>query len=112
MDFIQISEIKTNNKYLRLDSDVEQLKKSIETVGIINPLILNQDNILIAGGRRFSAMQELGWEKVPFIKIDKPELEQELISIDENLIRQDLKKMELEASLSRGREIYEEIYLL
>ena len=110
MDFIQISEIKTNNKYLRLDSDVEQLKKSIETVGIINPLILNQDNILIAGGRRFSAMQELGWEKVPFIKIDKPELEQELISIDENLIRQDLKKMELEASLSRGREIYEEIY--
>lgn len=110
MDFIPINEVKLTNKYLRLDSDVEQLKKSIETVGIINPLILNQDNILVAGGRRFTAMKSLGWDEVPFSRIDKTEMEQELVSIDENLIRQDLNKMELEASLSRGREIYENIY--
>lgn len=110
MDFIQIDQIKTNNKYLRLDTDVEKLKKSIETVGLINPLVLNEDNVLIAGGRRYSALKELGFDEVPCIKISKSELEQELISIDENLIRLDLKNMELERSLSRGREIYEEIY--
>ena len=110
MEFIHINEVKLSNKYLRLDSDVEQLKNSIETVGIINPLILNQDNILVAGGRRFTAMKSLGWEKVPYSRIDKTEMEQELVSIDENLIRQDLDKMELEASLSRGQEIYEKIY--
>lgn len=110
MDFIEIEKINTNNKYLRLDTDVEKLKKSIETVGLINPLVLNEDNVLIAGGRRYSAMKDLGFTEVPCIKISKTQLEQELISIDENLIRLDLKNMELERSLSRGREIYEEIY--
>ena len=32
MQMIDISSIKTHNQYLRLDSDVEELKKSIETV--------------------------------------------------------------------------------
>jgi len=110
MEYIDIQQINVDNQYLRLDSDVEKLKKSIETVGLINPLVLNQNNKLIAGGRRYSALKALGFEEVPCIKIDKSDLEQELISIDENLIRVDLKNMDLEKSLSRGREIYEEIY--
>jgi ParB family chromosome partitioning protein len=110
MEYIDINDINVDNEYLRLDSNVEKLKKSIETVGLINPLVLNNDNKLIAGGRRYSALKELEYTEVPVIKINKTELEQELISIDENLIRLDLKNMELEKSLSRGREIYEEIY--
>lgn len=110
MEFIPLEQIKTNNKYLRLDSDVEQLKKSIETVGIINPLILNMDDKLIAGGRRYTALKALGKTEAPFVRIEKSDLEQELVSIDENLVRKDLNKMELEASLSRGRELYEKLY--
>ena len=110
MEFIDINSIKTNNKYLRLDSNVDKLKKSIETVGVINPLVLNLDNVLIAGGRRYSALKELGHTEVPIIRIDKSDLMQELISIDENLVRKDLNNLELEQSLSRGKEIYENIY--
>lgn len=110
MEFIPLDRIKTNNKYLRLDSDVEELKKSIETVGLINPLILNQEDKLVAGGRRFTALKALGKTEAPFVRIEKSELEQELVSIDENLVRKDLNKMELEASLSRGRELYEKLY--
>ena len=107
---IDISSIKTHNQYLRLDSDVEELKKSIETVGMINPLVLNENNELIAGGRRYAALKALGHTQVPVIKVNKNELEQELISIDENLVRKDLTNLELEKSLSRGREIYESLY--
>lgn len=110
MEFINIAEIKLDNKYLRLDTDVEMLMKSIETVGLINPLILNEDNKLIAGGRRYTAMKALEMSEVPCVKINKSELEQELISIDENLIRVDLKNMDFEKCLSRGREIYEKLY--
>ena len=110
MELMNIDQIIIDNEYLRLDSDVEQLKKSIETVGLINPLILNEDHKLIAGGRRYTALKQLGHETVPVFIINKTELEQELVSIDENLIRLDLNKVELEKSLSRGREIYEKLY--
>lgn len=110
MELIDISTINTDNIYLRLDSDVEMLKKSIETVGLIAPLVINEHHVLIAGGRRYSALKELGYTKVPTIKVNKNKLEQELISIDENLVRLDLTNIELEKSLSRGRDLYEVLY--
>ncbi len=110
MQLIDISLIKTDNKYLRLDSNVDKLKKSIETVGIINPLILNENNELIAGGRRYTALKELGYTEVPCRLLNKNDQEQELISIDENLVRRDLTKVELEQALKRGRDLYEELY--
>ena len=110
MELMNINEINTSNKYLRLDTNVEKLMKSIETVGLINPLVINENNVLIAGGRRYTALKELGHEQVNVVKVNKNDLEQELISIDENLVRKDLTNIELEQSLSRGREIYEELY--
>ena len=87
MHTMNINEISVSNKYLRTNTNVEKLKKSIETVGLINPLIINENNELIAGGRRYTAMKELGYEEVPVFKVSKNSLEQELISIDENLVR-------------------------
>lgn len=110
MEFIDINSINTSNKYLRLDTNVEKLMKSIETVGLINPLVVNNNNELIAGGRRYSAMKALEMIEVPVVRVDKSDLEQELISIDENLVRKDLTNIELEKSLSRGKEIYEDLY--
>jgi len=110
MQLVDISSIKTHNKYLRLGGSVEKLKKSIETVGLINPLVLNDNNELIAGGRRFTALQELGYTQALCIIAHKNALEQELISIDENLVRKDLSKVELEESFKRGRDLYEQLY--
>ncbi|MCK5726644.1 MAG: ParB N-terminal domain-containing protein [Thiotrichaceae bacterium] len=100
-------DIKLNNKYLRLNTNVDTLKKSIEKIGLINPITLNQDNDLLAGSRRFQAMSELGWKECNVHIVDRGPLEQELISIDENLVRAPLSRLELEECLNRGREIYE-----
>ncbi len=104
---LALSDIKRNSKYLRLNTDVETLKKSIEKVGLINPLTINTNNELLAGARRFQAMSELGWSECIVHRVDGDSLEQELISIDENLVRSPLNKLELENCLNRGREIYE-----
>jgi ParB family chromosome partitioning protein len=110
MEMISIKDIKTKSSYLRVETNIEKLKKSIETVGLISPLVINKDNELIAGGRRYSALMEMGVSEVPVYRVDKTEAEQELISIDENLVRKDLTKIEFEKCLNRGREIYEELY--
>ena len=105
----QITDIKSNNEYLRHGTDVETLKKSIESIGLINPLTVNKNNELLAGSRRFQAIVELGWKEVEVHVVDRDLLQQELISIDENLVRKPLSRLEVETCLNRGREIYEEL---
>jgi ParB family chromosome partitioning protein len=105
----ELTDIKRNSEYLRHDTDVETLKKSIEKVGLINPLTINKDNELLAGARRFQAITELGWAEVDVHVVDRDLLQQELISIDENLVREPLNRLELEKCLNRGREIYEQL---
>jgi len=105
----KIDEVKLESSYLRLDTDVTMLKKSVESIGLIHPVTVNQDNELIAGARRFQAAKELGWEEIPVQVVDQNALVQELISIDENLVRAPLGQLDLERSLNRGREIFESL---
>lgn len=106
---MKLSEIKLVSEYLRLETDVDTLKTSISKIGLINPITINLKNELLAGARRFQAVKELGWDEVPVHVVDRDTLEQELISIDENLVRKPLTKLEFEKCLNRGREIYEAI---
>ncbi|WP_419190963.1 ParB/RepB/Spo0J family partition protein [Saltatorellus ferox] len=106
----KLSEVKLNNEYLRVDTDVSALKKSLESVGLINPVTVNLENELLAGARRFQAVSELGWEEIPVQVVDRDELVQELISIDENLVRAPLNHLQLEKCLNRGRELYESLH--
>ena len=109
LDTRQLADIKRNSEYLRHGTDVDTLKKSIDSVGLINPLTINKNNELLAGSRRFQAITELGWKEVDVHVVDRDLLQQELISIDENLVREPLNRMELEKCLNRGREIYEQL---
>ena len=45
-------------------SDLEDLKSSIQEVGLLQPLILNQFNQILSGHRRFECIKDLGWEEV------------------------------------------------
>ncbi len=105
----KLSEVRLTNQYLRTDTDVGALKKSLESVGLIHPVTINGDGELLAGARRFQAARELGWDEIPVQVVERGTLEQELISIDENLVRAPLNSLELERYLNRGREIYEQL---
>ncbi len=108
-EIINIDDIKMENPYLRLGTDVETLEKSISTVGLISPLIVNQNNVLLAGARRWQALKNLGYSEVNVIRVDKDSLQQELISIDENLVRKSLSTPEMEKQLLRTKEIYTDL---
>lgn len=105
----KLKDLKATNAYLRLGTDVTDLEKSIQTVGLIAPLVISTDNVILAGARRFQALLNLGYTETPVVIVDKGELEKELISIDENLVRKDLNKIEIEGHLRRAKEIYQAI---
>lgn len=107
METRKLSELKATNPYLRMGTDVTELEKSIGTLGLIAPLVISPDNVILAGARRYQAMMNLGFTETPVMVVDKNELERELVSIDENLVRKDLSKIEVESHLRRAKEIYQ-----
>jgi ParB family chromosome partitioning protein len=105
----RLKDLKATNAYLRLGTDVTELEKSIQTLGLIAPLVISTDDIILAGARRYQALLNLGYTEAPVVVVDKGELEKELVSIDENLVRKDLTKIEIEGHLRRAKEIYQAI---
>ena len=45
-------------------SNIEDLVKSIEEVGLLQPLIINKKNQILSGHRRYQAIKILGWDEV------------------------------------------------
>jgi ParB family chromosome partitioning protein len=110
MEKRRLNELKVTNPYLRLGTDVSELEKSIKTLGLIAPLVISSDNVILAGARRYQALLNLGFEETPVMLVDGNALEKELVSIDENLVRKDLTKIEMESHLRRAKEIYQKLF--
>lgn len=58
------------NPYLHSDRQIELLKKSMKEFGFTVPIIVNQDNMVLAGHARLRAAKELNLAKVPVIVVD------------------------------------------
>lgn len=73
VEYIPINEIKPyeNNAKIHTEEQIEQIKRSIEEFGMNDPIgIWGKDNIIIEGHGRLMALQELGYEEVPVIRLD------------------------------------------
>jgi DNA modification methylase len=59
----------------------EQLKKSVERFGFVDPVICNsakgRENVIIGGHFRFEIAKELGMTDVPVVFVDIPDIEKE-----------------------------------
>jgi len=60
---------------------VEQLKESIKRFGLVDPFVVNSApvrlNIIIGGNLRWKTAKEMGFETVPVVYVDIPDLEKE-----------------------------------
>lgn len=52
------------------DKAVEYVAKSIKEFGFKNPIIIDKDNVIVAGHTRLKALQKLGIETAPCIVVD------------------------------------------
>ena len=89
---IKIDDIKISARIRIENSDVSQLKKSIEEIGLLNPIIVNEENELLSGFRRLNACRELGWEAIEAVVLKTAEDEVKKLDIEyhENIGRMDL----------------------
>ncbi len=87
-----VEEIKIGDRAREDYGDLESLKDSMTKFGQLHPIIITNNNKLVAGGRRLSAALLLDWEyiEVKYFN-DLSELERKEIELEENLIRKDLE---------------------
>jgi len=52
------------NRQIYSLSDLDDLKQSIQEVGLLQPLIINQFNQILSGHRRFECIKQLEWKEV------------------------------------------------
>jgi len=59
-----------NNSRTHSEEQVNQIASSIKEFGFLNPVIIDEDNGLIAGHGRVMAAKKLGMEEVPFVRAE------------------------------------------
>ena len=78
---------------------LDELKGSIKRKGLIQPIVVFRKDDkyeLVVGQRRFLAVQELGWEKVPALVLGPMDTaEAKIYSASENIHRKDLSYADL-----------------
>lgn len=93
-------------------TNIDELSKTISEVGLKSPILVykrdNSDYVIVNGERRYTAIKQLGWDRIPAIICEKPSsiIEEKLLILDTNAQRDISNKYKK----IRAKE-YEEIYL-
>jgi ParB-like chromosome segregation protein Spo0J len=71
IEIVGIDEIKESNYNSRIHSEaqVEKIANSIEEFGFVNPIIIDDENEIIAGHGRYTAAKYLKLKEIPTIKL-------------------------------------------
>ncbi len=110
--YVDINNIKPNVHQPRKNFDEEKLDElasSIKEHGIIQPVVLRSTHggyEIVAGERRWRAARKAGIKKIPCVIKELTDEQNMLVSIIENMQREDLNPIEEAEGLSRMIEVY------
>jgi DNA modification methylase len=99
-----------NNRWRRAHHDPAPLAASIDALGILHPITVTTEGVLVAGLHRLEACTSLGWERIAVHVVTLDELDRELAEIDENLLGPRLTVLERGELLARKKAIHEAKY--
>jgi len=76
--------------------------ESMRKYGLLQPIVIDSENTLLAGYRRLEAARQLGWKTIPVVVVNRTEnLDRAEIELEENVQRKDFSLEELsEASIA------------
>ncbi|MHA2065719.1 MAG: ParB N-terminal domain-containing protein [Candidatus Thorarchaeota archaeon] len=92
---IKLDNIKIGARYRKDMGDIQQLAESMKSLGLLQPIVIDQANNLIAGRRRIEAAKLLKWSSIDCHIVDIPALL--LGERDENAVRKDFAPSEMVA---------------
>jgi|SRR5262245_33107846 len=92
---IQITEVNVGTRMRKMFGDIEGLAASLSRYGLLNPIVLDNENNLIAGHRRLLAAKSLGWPDITYRRLENLDpITRNEIELEENIRRKDLEWQE------------------
>jgi ParB family transcriptional regulator, chromosome partitioning protein len=87
--------------------DIASLENSIRKMGLLNPILIDENNQLVAGYRRLTACRNIGWREieVTVVRFEGNLLKMLDAEVEENLLRKDFTAEEIELIERRREEI-------
>jgi ParB-like chromosome segregation protein Spo0J len=82
---MKIADIEIGSRARRDMGNIQALADSIKAIGLLQPIGVNQANVLVFGERRLRACQHLGWTEIPVWELNLTHILQ--AEFDENEIR-------------------------
>lgn len=93
---IPIKDIKIKKRVRKDLGNLDDLKDSLRTYGLLNPITVNQKYELIAGERRLQAAKAIGWTNINANVVENlTEIDQLEMEIEENNQRKEFTEQEL-----------------
>jgi ParB family chromosome partitioning protein len=89
---------------------VRMLADSILELGLLQPIAVTPNKVLIYGRHRLEAHYLLGSKTIQAVIVEMDSLRREMATIDENLLRVELTAAQEAKQLARRKEIYEALH--
>lgn len=84
IDINEVMEYENNPR--RNNSTIKKLENSIKEFGFNNPILIDDNNVIIAGHSRYKAAKNLGLNKIPCIRLELPEYKAKAYRIIDNKV--------------------------
>ena len=68
------------------DKEYQEIKRSIEEFGYVQPLIVNKDYTIIGGHQRLTVLKDLGYKEIDVIVVDVDKTQEKALNIALNKI--------------------------
>lgn len=103
---VLISNIKIPERIRKDMGNLDSLMESMERCGQLNPITITREMELVAGHRRLTAAQRLGWKMIDATVVDGiTEARRVEIELEENIYRKDFAPEELLEGLKKLEEL-------
>ena len=87
-------------------SNIDTLAESIGRLGLIHPLVVTRELVLVAGERRYNACKQLGWITIPVQYVDEFDPARlRAIELEENIKRQDIEWKDQVAAIAQYHKL-------
>lgn len=107
MKVIPLAQIVVGERFREDLGDIEELAASIKEKGLIQPVSVNTDFKLLAGGRRYNACKLAEVDKIPVvIREGNDEVDAREIELMENIHRKEMTWQEQAKLIARIHELY------
>lgn len=106
---IKISDIKIGTRRREDMGNIQELADSLKGFGLINPVVVDDEWNLVAGGRRMAAAMLLGWEEIEArLTGELSDNELRALELEENVRRKDLTEYEKDKNLKELAQVVRE----